>query len=229
MENITKTPQNITNNPVHDMTQHIVPRLVSKKTMRRLTKAFDVPKMSNSTWIDNLYFFYKEYIRPNLFGLIVLFLMAIFLIVKYLLKQEKDEKNERQYNLIKKKIKQLKKKILQQKLLTQHQSFDPVENNYVVPPFHQDIDLQSNNTQTSHKSKYDDDLYYRASDVEPDIDSYDDEQEDRPNDEFSYYGLSKDYEKMLQENDGSVPEGMLRDAYEQKKLKTVFDKLAMLV
>jgi hypothetical protein len=74
----------------------------------------------------------------------------------------------------------------------------------------------------------DDDIYYRASDIEPNFD-FDDEIENRSDDEVSYYSLSKDYEKMMEENNGRLPEGILKDAYEQKKTRTTFDELAKLV
>ena len=58
---------------------------------------------------------------------------------------------------------------------------------------------------------------------------YDDDKEDRPEDEISYYKMSKEYEQMLKDNNGRLPDGILRDAYEQKKSRTTFDELAKLV
>lgn len=217
----------------------IAPRLVSKKTVKKLEKIFQNPVVNEPTWRDNLLLFYSDNIKPNLFAIIIFFIVAVFLTIKYLLKQEKDEKKERALR----KKKHIRKLLLQNKL--RKQMLDSQMSSWSVPDdtlntLHKVNNHNANDTHDTHdiytttkqkKSKKhfsDDDIYYRASDVEPNFD-IDDEIENRSDDEVSFYSLSKDYEKMIEENDGTLPVGMLKDAYEQKKTKTTFDELAKLV
>lgn len=261
--------------------ERIAPRLVSKKTIHRLGKVFDMPTVNEPSWKDNLCIFYDNNIKPNLLALIILAIVVIFLTIKYLLKQDKDEREEIKSNRNRRKKEILRRKIIKYKqmMLTNKMKQNELNNKkllgqpinqHIIQPINQPINQpilqiepintnqigqfdhfnqpnqpnqpnqsnqfdQTSNTKSKAKKKkklhesFDEDIYYRASDVEPDIDSYDDEKEDRSDDEVSYYRMSKEYEQMIKENNGRLPDGILRDAYEQKKSRTTFDELAKLV
>jgi hypothetical protein len=71
------------------------PELISSKTIKTINQM--VYKSSDyvaPTWKSNLGDFYKNYIQPNLFPIIVFFILFIFLLIKYILKRDKDEKKE---------------------------------------------------------------------------------------------------------------------------------------
>jgi hypothetical protein len=68
------------------------PELISRKAMKSITKMLKNSGKIESQWSDNLGHFYVNYIRPNLFVLLVLFIVMIFLIIRYSLKQDEKEK-----------------------------------------------------------------------------------------------------------------------------------------
>lgn len=71
------------------------PELVSNKLLKEIDKGLRVP---NNTVIDSkmsIASFYIDYIQPNLFPIIVLSIVGIYLIIKYVLKQDTDEKRYR--------------------------------------------------------------------------------------------------------------------------------------
>jgi large-conductance mechanosensitive channel len=181
-------------------TDNIAPSLVSKKTIKKLEKIFLKAPILNPTWEENILFFYNDYIKPNLFALIVFFIIGIFLTIKYLLKLEKKERKKKRIK------KSLLKKILK------------------------DYENKSHLESKSKSNEYDEDLYYRASDESSfDLTNNNDDIENRDPDEISFYSISKEHERLLKESDGLLPVGILNDAFEQKKSKMTFDELAKLV
>ena len=80
------------------------PQLVSSKILKQLGKTFKVPKIEQTKWTDSMSNFYEEYIRPNLFALIVFALLTIFLTIKYIIKNDRHKKKA----IIKKTIDQIK-------------------------------------------------------------------------------------------------------------------------
>lgn len=214
----------------------VAPRLVSKKTVKKLEKIFQRPAVNEPTWRENLFLFYNNNIKPNLFAIIIFSIVIAVLTIKYLLKQEKDEKKEQ--NLRKKK--RLRKLILRQKIqelnllnqLNKLNQLNETEQN-ITHTIDKNVLQKIKKKSKKIYNANEDDIYYRASDAESDFDfdsiNEDDELENRSDDETSYFSLSKDYEKVLEENDGRLPESLLKDVYEQKKSKTIFDELARLV
>jgi len=73
----------------------IKPNLVSSKTIKRIDKLFSNIKNEEPTWGISMSMFYNDYIKPNLFALIILFVIVIFLTLKYLLKQDKKQKRKK--------------------------------------------------------------------------------------------------------------------------------------
>lgn len=172
------------------------PKLVSKKTIKSLEKIFQTPIVYEPTWKDNLLLFYNDNIRPNIFAIIIFAVIGIYLTIKYLLKQEKDDKRRR---------KMRKKRVVTHSV-----------KNTDVAPVAKTVDDE-------------DDIYYRAMNNEPSLDLYNEDVEDRSEDEISYYSISKNYEKMIDDSDGILPVGILKDAHEQQKSRTTFDELAKFV
>lgn len=75
----------------------LLPNLISKKTVKDINKMFQnggFQKGSElvkcSDWSTNLIDFYFKYINHNLFPIIVISSLFIFLIIKYILKKERD-------------------------------------------------------------------------------------------------------------------------------------------
>jgi len=87
------------------------PDLVNHKTIRQISKIFQATGKQEPSWKDNMNHFYVNYIQPNLFPLIVILLVIIFLSIRYLLKQEYErERNEYENEPIYKKHKSKRKK-----------------------------------------------------------------------------------------------------------------------
>lgn len=219
------------------------PRLVSKKTIKKLGKIFQKPIVNEPNWKDNVLLFYNNNIKPNLFALIIFFVIFLYLTIKYIQKQQKDEK-EKKKNIINHILKSkyyptqinnfANQKTNQFPLpKQQYQQYQQQHKLQKSPNFQQVKNLKKkkkNRKTKNKKQKVDDDIYYRASDNEMNFDSDEIEEiEYTDNDNSSYYSLSKNYEKMIEDNDGTVPIGLLQDVYEQKKSKMTFDELAKLV
>lgn len=70
-----------------------VPNLISKRTLEDIDSYLNVPyKDSENKVINGLGAFYNNYISPNLFPIIVISLLVIYLSIKYVLKKDREEK-----------------------------------------------------------------------------------------------------------------------------------------
>lgn len=206
--------------------ERMAPQLVSKKTIKKLGKIFQVPVPPETSWKDNVVYFYNDYIKPNLFALIIFAIVGIFLTIKYLLKQEKEEKKEKKRRKHKKKLAQYARQLQQENNTNlDAQNYNHID---VDAGINNNTDLVSTNSTYSSKS-IDDDIYYRAGKRRMNLDYDDDDIEDRDEDEVSYYSLSKEYERLIRENDGTLTNGMIRDKIDQKRSRLTFDNLAKLV
>lgn len=66
-----------------------MPNLVSDKVIKKITKIFkDAESVTVTNHLSN---FYDNYIKPNLFALLMFVTLALFLTVKYFVKKYKDE------------------------------------------------------------------------------------------------------------------------------------------
>ena len=65
------------------------PNLVNNKVLKHMNKIFKTTGGTEPTWGDNLSHFYVNYIQPNLFPLIILVIISVFLTIRYFLKQNK--------------------------------------------------------------------------------------------------------------------------------------------
>lgn len=171
---------------------NIKPELINYKIIKKLTKDLKKPSMSGPSWKENILIFYSDYIRPNLFALIVMIFVTIYLTVKYLIKQDTEnqlKKRKRQ------KLNKIKKK----------------SKTDLTP-----ITLNNNNNIKNKQNQIKKIMY-------------EDDEEIRNDDEVSYYSLSKEYEKQIDENDGSITEMMLKDNLEQKRQRMTFDEMAKMI
>ena len=73
----------------------IKPNLVSSKTIKRIDKLFSNIKNDEPTWGISMSLFYNDYIKPNLFALIILLIIVIFLSLRYLLKHNKTQRKHK--------------------------------------------------------------------------------------------------------------------------------------
>lgn len=87
------------------------PNLIDNKTIRDIESRLALPYDDEGNRVLNgLGSFYNDYIVPNMFPLIVIFLLIIYLTIKYVLKkdreekEEQDEEKERKRNRVKKKM-----------------------------------------------------------------------------------------------------------------------------
>jgi hypothetical protein len=70
-----------------------VPNLISKRTLEDIDSYLNIPyKDSENKVINGLGAFYNNYISPNLFPIIVITLLIIYLTIKYILKRDREEK-----------------------------------------------------------------------------------------------------------------------------------------
>jgi hypothetical protein len=197
------------------------PFLVSNKTIKKLGRLFQVPVIKEKTWQEHLYIFYDDNIRPNLIAIIIFFILGVFLTIKYILKQQKDERN-----LLRKRKKNIKRKLLLKKQQNNYIQLDDTNISNITG----NIDEDSNNydviinTDIDTNKIIDDDIYYRASDHE--FSDFSDDKENRSDDEFSYYGLSQKYSNIINNNDGSIPTNMLLDELADEKKKATFNNMA---
>lgn len=70
-----------------------VPNLISKRTLEDIDSYLNVPHIDpENKVINGLGAFYNNYISPNLFPIIVISLLIIYLTIKYILKKDREEK-----------------------------------------------------------------------------------------------------------------------------------------
>ena len=67
------------------------PDLINKKTLHNFEKMLKKPKVTTeeTSWVNTLHYIYNEYIKPNIFFIIVVVLLVLFLLYRYLTRSEK--------------------------------------------------------------------------------------------------------------------------------------------
>lgn len=69
------------------------PDLIHPRVIAELERELDVPTIDNRSSVGNtLYWFYDDIILPNMFPIIVILALIIYLVIRYIIKQDKDEK-----------------------------------------------------------------------------------------------------------------------------------------
>jgi hypothetical protein len=175
------------------------PMLVSNKTLKNLGKKFKVAQTDQIHWNDSVGNFYEDYIQPNLLALIVMALLVIFLTIKYILNLNEKKK--------KASIKAVARKIKYKKQYNND--------------FDQNIfDNSSNLSNLSSSSDiYDGSIY-------PEYMLKDELVHDGNN---NLYTLENEYKKNLEYQDGTMSDCMMREMYETKTSKFLFDEMARVV
>lgn len=111
------------------------PNLISKTTLKELEKTIGLNNNEmDDKMLNGIGSFYENYISPNLFPIIVICLLILYLTIKYIIKRDRDEKN--------KKIKLSKTKIIKQPINDNKQTNDKkiIENNTEI------VDNDTNST-----------------------------------------------------------------------------------
>jgi len=70
-----------------------IPDLINKKTMNNLQKMLKKPPgppPDQSYWSNTFSYIYEDYIRPNLFFIIILIILTLFLLYRYSTKETID-------------------------------------------------------------------------------------------------------------------------------------------
>src|SRR5277367_3420093 len=95
------------------------PDLISNKTIKDIEAKLDNSEGEEGNRVINgLGFFYSEYIAPNMFPIIVIFLLILYLTIKYILKKDREEREEDEEE------KKEKKAIITEKILKTNQKID---------------------------------------------------------------------------------------------------------
>lgn len=180
----------------------IKPNLVSSRTLKRINKIFSNPIKEEPTWGYNMGLVYSDYIRPNLFPLIVLFIITVFLSIRYLLKKEKDNRvKQNKHKSNKKKYYSKQKNKKQYKI-----DYGDYTDDSYIPKMYGD-------------EKYEDNIRK----LQPIFDT-----EDEENDEMSIYGMQRKYRKEI-ESSGDMSDEMINELMETKSSKISFDEIARIV
>jgi hypothetical protein len=175
------------------------PSLVSNKTLKNLGKKFKVAQTDQTHWNESVGNFYEDYIQPNLFALIVMGLLAIFLTIRYVLKMDDNKK--------KASVKTLARKI---KYKNSYNNFDR--------------DHFDNSSMSATNSSILSDVYDGS--IYPEYMLKDELVYDGNN---NLYTLENEYKKNLEYQDGTMSECMMREMYETKTSKFLFDEMARVV
>jgi len=82
------------NNPFKDnvLFSNSKPNLISEKCVRKLDKILENVKTTSVT--SHMSNIYNDYIKPNLFGILVVVFIGIFLLIMYIVKKYKEENYE---------------------------------------------------------------------------------------------------------------------------------------
>jgi hypothetical protein len=67
------------------------PSLISSKMMKDINKQLDFSVSEGPTWGQSIGGFYENYIKPNIFPIAICVMFAIFLLIRYLIKKDKDK------------------------------------------------------------------------------------------------------------------------------------------
>jgi hypothetical protein len=106
----------------------IRPNLINEKALKAINKILDNSAIPEPTTGEHLFKLYDEYIKPNIFGILIIVIISIYLFIRYIIKQyneneaqidteiesEITDESENNKNKQKKQNKQQYKKIQQQ-------------------------------------------------------------------------------------------------------------------
>jgi hypothetical protein len=182
------------------------PNLISSKTLKNIDKIFksDIKTIQND-WKHNLLLFYYDYIKPNLFPLIVFLLVAIYLILRYLVKNNNPNDNNNNNNKLKK---NKKRKIKNKNVINNDDITNKTDHN--------------SNSELQSIIKNDSQSYYPSVTQLPKL-----EPDYMGEDNDSIYKLEKEYHE--EKKNGNMSDYMLNEIYQDKNKKMSFDELARVI
>lgn len=76
------------------------PVLINSKVLKDINEPLNAPEDMGPTWGQSIGNVYCDYIRPNMFAIIVIFLISLYLFIRYLIKKDKDSKKNEEEEFI---------------------------------------------------------------------------------------------------------------------------------
>lgn len=74
------------------------PNLIDNSILNEINQTFKIVH-KHHTWNDGLNYMYINYIRPNLFAIIAILILAIFLFIRYYLKKNRKKQKRNNYKI----------------------------------------------------------------------------------------------------------------------------------
>jgi hypothetical protein len=178
------------------------PNLINEKALKSINKILDNNTIPNqATTGEHLYKLYDDYIKPNMFGILVIVVISLFLFIRYIIKKYNESLH------------------LDDEIESENNNNDNViESNKKKENEFSDSDkFTLGSTNSSTKNKEDDENDNK------DIDK------DTENNGSRFTELNEEYNKAVRENIGQMSEEMIKDIYKKKKDKLSFDELTRIM
>lgn len=176
------------------------PNLINENVLKtielEITSNVNIPETTG----EHLVKLYDKYIKHNLFAIMVILFIIIFLSIRYAIKKYNDKNNTSIEDNNKMNLNELESEI---KNLENTINSDDIVNN-------QFDDDQFNNDNLS-------------SEIITEEENFTNEQLDK------YTLLNEEYDKMVKENNGLMSEQMMKDMYKKKLDKFSFDELTKII
>jgi hypothetical protein len=178
------------------------PKLINEKALKSIDKLFD-NNAANITMTneEHLFKIFETYIKPNLFPIVIVIIISIYLFIRYFLKKYNEE------NLI------------------IDSDFD--QNNDIDYTDPKKLFLIENNDDLNNRNNINNNIDIDTNNDNFDIDSIDD---DTNNSDISRFTeLNEEYNKAIRENSGLYSDQYIKDTYKKKKDKMSFDELTRIL
>jgi hypothetical protein len=181
----------------------IKPNLINEKALKSISKILDESTIYNQpTTGENLLKLYENYIKPNMFGLLVIVIISIFLFIRYIIKKY-NESTDIEIDLNEEVSQNNQKK----------------ENN-------KNIENVENNAYKNNKS--DDEFTLDGCETETN-ENKENKEKSLDNGESRFTELNEEYNRTVKENMGLMSEQAIKDIYKKKKDKLTFDELTRII
>lgn len=185
------------------------PNLINEKALRSINKIFNDNVISQGeTTGEHLWKLYNDYIKPNMFGLLVIIIISFFLFIRYIIKK---------YNEGEK---------ISDDIDTEKYDLHNTDSN--------DDDYDKNNKNNKKKidlSESDKFTLETGGTENGDVVVKKNTEEDKysENGDSRFTELNEEYNKAVRENIGQMSEEMIKDIYKKKKNKLSFDELTRIM
>lgn len=179
------------------------PNLINKNALETINKILNNNINQEIPTGEHLFQIYNEYIKPNLFALLIIIIISLFLFIRYVIKQHNENKEQNLNedieeisnidNEIKKSHKNKKKKT-KNKNINNENITDSIDDEY-------------NNQENDFNFDSDDNSECKS----------------------RFEELNEEYNKAVIENAGIMSEEMIKDIYKKKKDKYSFNELTKII